>query len=223
MEKVRTLVEDDDLWAIELPQGGGEVHSNTRFMVDCISSIRKTKTQASTAENPSQSHHTGNLRDTVDYLRGLLLRKSILCSDPSLRYLFLLNNSNFIANAFEPSLSPPLDLELWSVRQRLKGDCEKYMDSYLDASWGHVISCILVFSRPLIHRWSNTSLLANFESVFHKTYQAQKFWKVPEPHLRNSLRKDIAKRVISVYRDCLEENPELQKHVNAGTSSSPDV
>jgi hypothetical protein len=49
------------------------------------------------------------------------------------------------------------------------------------------------------------------------------FWKVPEPHIRNLLRESIAKRVISVYRDCLEENPKLQKHVDVGTSSSPAV
>jgi hypothetical protein len=195
-------------------------------MVDCIASMRKTW---ASIQKSAPSHHTGNLRDlidgTVDYLGDLLLRKSIFCSDPSLRYLFLLNNSNFMANAFDPSLSLPLDLDLWSLRRRLKRDYEKYMDSYLDASWGHVISCIpkSVFSRPLIHRWSNTSLLANFESAFRKTYQAQKFWKVPEPRLRNLLRKSIAKRVISAYRDCLVENPELQKHVDAGTSSSPAV
>ncbi|KAM0855087.1 hypothetical protein ACQ4PT_050025 [Festuca glaucescens] len=56
MKKVRTLVEDDNLWAIDIPRGGGEVHRNTRFMVDCISSIRKT--QAST-ENFAPSYHTG--------------------------------------------------------------------------------------------------------------------------------------------------------------------
>nr|XP_051219467.1 uncharacterized protein LOC127336666 isoform X2 [Lolium perenne] len=86
MEKVRTLVEDDDLWAIEIPRGGGEVHTNTRFMVDCIVSMRKA--QAST-ENSAPSYHTGNLRElinaTVKYQMDLLLRKSLLCSDPSLR------------------------------------------------------------------------------------------------------------------------------------------
>ncbi|KAM3391060.1 hypothetical protein ACQJBY_012608 [Aegilops geniculata] len=151
------------------------------------------------------------------------MRKSKFCSLPSLRYIFLLNNSNFIANMFEPSV--PLDLELWSLHHRLKHQCRKYMDGYLDVSWGHVTSCIpkSYYSRPLIHRWSNTSLLTNFELAFHKTYQTQKFWKVPEPRLRCLLRKNIAERVVSCYRNCLEENPEVEKHVNRGTSSSPDI
>jgi hypothetical protein len=223
MEKVRTLVEDDDLWAIEIPRGGGEVHTNTRFMVDCIVSIRKTR--AST-ENSAPSDHTRNLYGlmsvAIKYQMDLLVIKSMLCSDPSLRYLFLLNNFNFIANVLEQWRS---DHDPWLERLRLKRECEKHMDRYIDVSWGHVISCIpkSVFSLPLIHRWSNTSLLADFESAFHKTYQAQMFWKVPEPRLRNLLRESIAKRVISLYRHCLEENLELQKRVNTGNNSSPDV
>jgi hypothetical protein len=195
-------------------------------MVDCISSIRKT--QAST-ENFAPSYHTGNLRDlinaTIKYQMDVLIRKSLLCSDPSLRYLFLLNNFNFIANVLERWCSLSLDPDLWSVKQRLKRECEKHMDRYIDVSWGHVISCIPTCgsSRPLIHRWSKISLLVDFELAFRETYQDQMFWKVPEPHIRNLLRESIAKRVISVYRDCLEENPKLQKHVDVGTSSSPAV
>ena len=39
MEEVRTLVEGDDSWAIEILRGGGEVHNNTRFIMDCIVSM----------------------------------------------------------------------------------------------------------------------------------------------------------------------------------------
>jgi hypothetical protein len=33
-----TLFEEDDSWAIEILQGRGEVHRNTRWIVDCIMS-----------------------------------------------------------------------------------------------------------------------------------------------------------------------------------------
>uniref|UniRef100_A0A8R7TP36 Exocyst complex subunit Exo70 C-terminal domain-containing protein n=1 Tax=Triticum urartu TaxID=4572 RepID=A0A8R7TP36_TRIUA len=56
------------------------------------------------------------------------------------------------------------------------------MDSYLDVSWGHVLSCISQSKIPgLLHRWVNTPSLVKFQSVFDKTYQAQKCWKVPDP------------------------------------------
>lgn len=98
MEEVRALMEDDDSWAIEFPQGGGAVHRNTRLMVGYIVSM--TDALVST-RNSAPSHNIGNLRglidDTIKYLKDLLLRKSELCLDASMRYLFLLNNSYFIA------------------------------------------------------------------------------------------------------------------------------
>ncbi|KAF7004690.1 hypothetical protein CFC21_019887 [Triticum aestivum] len=63
MMEVRTLMEDDDSWAIEIPRGGGDVHRNTRFMVDYIVSMRKAR--AST-ENCAPSDNTVNLGDLID-------------------------------------------------------------------------------------------------------------------------------------------------------------
>lgn len=213
MEEVWKLMEDDDSWAIEIPRGGGDVHANTRFMVDCIVSMREA---CASTQNSVPSQGIGNLCslivNTIDYLMDLLLRKSEVCSDPSLRYLFLLNNSYFVA---QPSVS--LDsVELWCG---LTPECKNYMDSYLDASWGHMMSMIPVYPRPL-SRWINTSPLAKFKSAFHKTYQAQKFWKVPDPRLRSLLRETITKRVISSYSDCLKKYPELEKHISGGSSIS---
>ena len=116
-------------------------------------------------------------------------------------------------------LSVPNDL--WNLRLRL--EWKKYMDSYLDVSWGHVLSCIPKSRFPgPIHRWINTSSLVKFESAFHKTYQTQKLWKVPDPQLRDELRTVITQRVVSGYRSYLEEHPELEKHVGR-ESSSPEV
>ena len=97
------------------------------------------------------------------------------------------------------------------------------MDGYLDASWGHVVSCIPKSRSPgLIRGWINTRSLAKFESAFHETYQAQKLWKVPDPRLRDVLRRAIIERVIPGYRDYLKEHPLLEKQASDG-SSSPEV
>lgn len=97
------------------------------------------------------------------------------------------------------------------------------MDGYLDASWGHVVSCIPKSRSPgLIRRWINTPSLAKFESAFQETYQAQKFWKVPDPRLRDVLRRAIIERVIPGYRNYLKEHPRLEKHASDG-SSSPEA
>ncbi|VAH53844.1 unnamed protein product [Triticum turgidum subsp. durum] len=226
MEEVRKLVEEDDSWAIEILRGGGEVHNNTRFIMDCIVSMSNAWTSM---RNSAPRHNIANLDSliyrTIDYLKGLLYTKSGSCSDQSLRYLFLLNNSYFIAHVFSQSSGSfnPLMSNLLTLKLAPASECRKYMDSYLDVSWGHVLSCIPKSRFPgPIHRWINTSSLVKFESAFHKTYQTQKLWKVPDPELRDALRMAITERVISGYRDYLEEHPELGKHVGC-QSSSPEV
>jgi hypothetical protein len=206
----------DDSWAIEIVQGGAKVHSNTRLMANCIVLMRKALVLT---QNSAQSQNTEKLRKLIDgtteYLKDLLLQKSKLCSDPSLRYLFLLNNTCFAAQVSEPLMSSEPHRG-----PRLLSDRQKYMDSYLEVSWGPVMSCISSsnFLGPL-SRWINTSPLAKFQSAFHKTYQAQKFWKVPDPRIRSLLRETITKRVISGYYDYLKEHPELKKQVSGGSNS----
>ena len=211
-------LDHDDSWPIEILQGESKIHKNIRLAAECIVLMRKA--HASTQKNSAGSHHTGKLignliHNTTGYLKRLILAKSELCSNPSLRYMFLLNNSHFIAQVSEPS----------GHHQGLKltPECQKHMDSYLDASWGQVLSCLQKskFPGPLRH-WISTSSLAKFESVFHQTYQAQKLWKVPDPRLRDVLRKTITRRVISGYGKYLKEHPRLQKHVGR-ESSSPEV
>uniref|UniRef100_A0ACD5ZFP7 Uncharacterized protein n=1 Tax=Avena sativa TaxID=4498 RepID=A0ACD5ZFP7_AVESA len=218
----------DDSWDIEIVRGRGEVHRSVRMLVDCIVSMREA--QASSKES-AQSHNIEKLHnlidDAMDYLKNMIEEKSELCLDPSLRYIFLLNNYNFLAQVvYEPSIS--LDLELLSAVHHqgleLTPECKKQMDSYLEVSWGQVLSCISAskISGPL-RRWISNSSLAKFHSAFHKTYKAQKFWKVPDPRLRSLLREAITKRVISAYRDYLKEHPaDLEKQVSA-VSSDPDV
>ncbi|XP_037474893.1 exocyst complex component EXO70B2-like [Triticum dicoccoides] len=221
-KEVRTLMEEDDSWAIEILQGSGEVHKNTRFIMDCIVSMTNARTSMHKSEPSHNSENLGGLID-IEYLEDLLLRKSWLLSDPSLRYLFLLNNSYFVAHVVSESSGSFIPDDPRDLTLKLTPECKKYMDSYLDFSWGHVLSCIPKSRSPgLIHRLTNTSSLAKFQSAFHETYQAQKFWKVPDPRLRDVLRRAIIERVISGYLDYLQEHPELEKHVGR-ESSSPQV
>ncbi|KAI4968680.1 hypothetical protein ZWY2020_046010 [Hordeum vulgare] len=223
--EVRAFVEDDESWAIEIPRGKGDVHTNTWLMVNCIKSM----------QDKARYHDTQYLRGLIDdsvlHLKELLLRKSELCSDQSLRYLFLLNNSYLVAVMVE---AWSLMVEPWSRHEwRPAPECLKYMNRYLDVSWGHVQShmpktgfvhgsgrlqmlfCILA---PLRHL-KKTASQAKFESAFHKTYEAQKFWKVPNPQLRDELRRTIIERIVPGYRCYLRKHPQLER----GGSSSPDV
>lgn len=211
MEEVRTFMEEEDSWAAEIPRGGGEVHRNTHFIVDCVVLIRSAVL----------NYHFENLRvlihDTMDYLKDLLWRKSELCSDESLRYLFLLNNSCFVTQQLESS-----KLIAWTQNHwEFPPESKKYIDLYFEVSWAHVLSCISESKPGPLRRWNNGSSLARFLSAFHKIYKLQKFWKVQSPELRHMLRKTITERVISGYREYLEEHPELEKRIIFG-NTTPD-
>ncbi|XP_047061108.1 exocyst complex component EXO70E2-like isoform X2 [Lolium rigidum] len=211
MEEIKTFMEEEDSWAAEIPRGGGEVHRNTQFIVDCVVLIRSAVL----------NYHFENLRallhDTTDYLKDLLWRKSKLCSDQSLRYLFLLNNSCFITQQLEST-----KLIAWVQNHwELPPESKKYIDCYFEVSWAHVLSCISESNLGPLRRWNNGSSLARFLSAFDRIYKLQKFWKVPSPELRRMMRKTITERVIAGYREYLEEHPELEKRIIFG-NTTPD-
>ncbi|XP_047063537.1 exocyst complex component EXO70B2-like [Lolium rigidum] len=216
-DKGRWTIDTRDSWAITA--GGGEVHNKTRLMMDYIVLMRKSH---ASARNSGQIHDAAKIRDllreTIDYLNDLLVRKSKMCTDPSLGYMFLLNNSYYVAQVCKALIS--LNVYLPCAHHhglKLRPECEKYMDSYIEISWGQVMSCLSESNFPrLLRRRINNSSLAKFQSAFHKTCMTQRFWKVPDPQLRHLLRKTIAKRVIPGYRDYLKEHPELEKQVSGG-------
>ncbi|KAM0855062.1 hypothetical protein ACQ4PT_050013 [Festuca glaucescens] len=62
-----------------------------------------------------------------------------------------------------------------------------------------------------LRRWVSASKLAKFE-----------FWKVPDPQLRDVLRRAITDRVVSGHRDYLNDHPELAEDVYL-RNSTPEV
>jgi len=81
---------------------------------------------------------------------------------------------------------------------------EGYTESYLQACWAPVLSCL--FSHTPLCFGTNRSLLSKFESEFNKTYTIQKQWKVTDPKLRKNLRTAITKKIVPRYAQYIEEN-----------------
>ena len=82
---------------------------------------------------------------------------------------------------------------------------EGYMESYLQVSWASVLSC-LFNPMPPFYRRVKAFPLTKFESVFRKTYAAQKLWKVPDPELRKRMRDAITMEIILGYTRYIEDN-----------------
>jgi hypothetical protein len=135
-------------------------------------------------------------------LEERLLDMSESFLDQGLRFLFLINNSNFICHSLHNSTTgfAFLQFHVYSLLEKVEG----YKESYLHVSWAPVLSCLLN-PTPLCFR-KTYSLLPKFESAFQKTYTTQKLWKVPDPEMRKRLRKAVTEKIISGYTKYIENN-----------------
>jgi hypothetical protein len=104
----------------------------------------------------------------------------------------LLNNSSFIADQLHDTPYFPK-----SYKVDLAGKAEDYIKMYIQVSWAPVLSCLINPTPSCLGK--NYSPLPKFESEFQKMNTTQKLWKVPDPKLRNRLRRAIIDEVIPVY------------------------
>ena len=129
-----------------------------------------------------------------------LISKTFL--DQSLRFLFLLNNFNFICHSLHNTSTGFSFLQVHVAP--LVEKVEHYLESYLQVSWAPVLSCL--FNPTLLCFGKNYSLLPKFQSEFQKMYTTQKLWKVPDPEMRKRLRKAITEKIISGYTKYTVDN-----------------
>ncbi|KAK3135769.1 hypothetical protein QOZ80_5BG0423190 [Eleusine coracana subsp. coracana] len=170
-------------------------------------------------------HHITTTNMIADMIRDLeyhLEEESKSLQNNSQRYMFLLNNFDFIEEKLnEIHFAPP----------RMFGKDQKvgiYMRRYLAVSWEPVLSCLQSdggTTTSCLFPSKQCSPLEKFQSMLEATCKAQMFWKVPNPKLRQRLREAIIGKVIGPYNDYGEAQPEPKKHydvlpINCSSSSS---
>jgi len=212
MPSTELEVDDGPWWGAQILRGSSpEVHQVTQAVVSYISLLSANCATVYrivgqfAARFPagyvptidSMSPLNSLIMETVSGLDEKLAEKSRSFPDQSLRFLFLINNSYFIWQHLYPISVP-------EVNNFLEVKIDNYVQTYLQVSWEPVLSC-LCSSTPLCFG-KNDSLVPKFESEFQKTYNAQKFWKVPDPKLRRRLRVAIIEEVVSSFTKYLEHN-----------------
>uniref|UniRef100_A0A0D9WFS0 Exocyst subunit Exo70 family protein n=1 Tax=Leersia perrieri TaxID=77586 RepID=A0A0D9WFS0_9ORYZ len=209
-EAVTPVLSGMDSWEI-FPQNEG-IHKTTQLIVDYASlfwGYRSVLESILCCYNGSK--HCWELVQSlieqmiINFL-DQLEKKSELFADRSLRYIFLLNNSYFIQEQFlatntDYSFPSNKGIRYWY-----------YQNCYLDVSWEPVLSSLYLYNKmPKFFPKYSPQLLARFNSEFQKACKHQKLWKVPSAEHRNSLRKTISDKVITVYRKYLEGHLEPEK------------
>ncbi|CAL5094007.1 unnamed protein product [Urochloa decumbens] len=126
-------------------------------------------------------------------------------SDPSLRYLFLANNSDFVMQPFVDSFS---DFPVRIISNEMS-KIDGYLESYVSVSWEPVVSCLHDQFQTMLC-FSKQPSLTTFMCELQRIYNAHKLRRIPNLHLRVRLRKAIIGKVIGAYEGYLADQYDVQ-------------
>ncbi|KXG20948.2 hypothetical protein SORBI_3010G272200 [Sorghum bicolor] len=192
---------DDDSTGAQTPQVSSDIDKVTLSVMAHITFLLENYSPVDPIV--SEAAILGNMIiEMVCCLQERIVLMSKTFQDQSLRFLFLLNNFNFICHSLHNNTTGFcfLQVHVTSLLEKV----EHYLESYLQVSWGPVLSCL--FNTTPVCFGKNYSLLPKFESEFQKMYTTQMLWKVPDPEMRKRLRKAITEKIILGYAKYIEDN-----------------
>ncbi|CAO2153141.1 unnamed protein product [Urochloa humidicola] len=214
MEEVRTSILNDDdstRWGIKARQGSPDICRVTRSLVTYIEYLcgnyqvvyHIVCTAAKLGNYVPSQDETDPLStlimEMVSSLQLKLNKRSKSFPNHSLRFLFLINNTHFLAQHIHPTYVWLSEFHKTAFTLKI----EDYIQKYLQVSWEPVLSCLYNHTP----RWfRKKSALLKFDLEFRKTYNAQKLWKVPDIELRERLRQAIIEKVVPDLTRYLEDN-----------------
>lgn len=159
-------------------------------------------------KSPFELHLIWIIRSLKYNLKG----KSEFYKDVPLRFLFMMNNVNYVVQKIRghPELQEIIGNEYLN---RLNRYVLEAADSYKNLSWGGVLHCLGddgVQVRSLCTFWlSKTTLksrLKSFNAAFDGVCQAQSTWIVPDTDLRGELQRSILEDLTPAYNTFLEQS-----------------
>ncbi|CAO1940750.1 unnamed protein product [Urochloa humidicola] len=198
-----------------VPKAGG-IHEVTRYVMNYIKLLLQHRSSVSfiLAHNDSDDKSMDSLdhivQDLIVCLEAMLNRVAEAYDSVGLQCFFLMNNLHFVIKCVE-------DLELSQLLghswvQLHRDFIDQYMETYLDLSWGPVVSCLRTRKTVLgccFHQSSNT---VRFCLKFDSTYYNQEHWMVEDPKFRDVVRRAVCNKVTSAYRAHIEKSRKVQTH-----------
>ncbi|GKU96209.1 hypothetical protein SLEP1_g9472 [Rubroshorea leprosula] len=211
------------------PVAGGAVHPLTRYTMNYLkyaceykdtleqvfqlhprknisySNQLKVQEEPKTMEHSESSEFSIQVRMVMDLLDANLAMKSNLYKDPSLRYIFLMNNGRYIVQKLKGSAEIYEILgEAW-YRKR-SSELRRYHKNYQRETWSKVLQVLnheglqvngKVLKPILKERFKS------FNSLFDEIHKTQSAWILSDEQLQSELRVSISSVVIPAYRSFL--------------------
>ncbi|KAE8698866.1 hypothetical protein F3Y22_tig00110597pilonHSYRG00977 [Hibiscus syriacus] len=221
-----------------IPVANGAVHPLTRYTMyylkyacdykDTLEKIYQQhyETEGSTKREPKNatedngestntSHFAKELMLVMDLLDANIDMKSKLYCDPSLRYIFLMNNGRYMLQKIKSSndiYEVMGDEWLW----KQSSDLRQYHKNYQRETWGKVLQCMSQEGMQVNGKVSKSILKERFKSfnaLFDEIHKTQSAWMVSDKQLKSELRVSISAVVIPAYRAFLGR---FSSHINKG-------
>ncbi|XP_017255524.1 exocyst complex component EXO70C2 [Daucus carota subsp. sativus] len=151
----------------------------------------------------------------IRILKYNLKGKSEFYKEVPLRFLFMMNNVNYIVQKIRghPELQEIVGRE---YIDRLSRYVSEAADSYKTVSWGGVLHCLRDESlqkRSLCTFWLSKSTLKNrlksFNAAFNGVCQDQSTWVVQDAELRGEVHRSILDELTPAYNSFLGQNRSL--------------
>ncbi|KAI3515920.1 hypothetical protein L1887_14826 [Cichorium endivia] len=196
--------------ANKTPIQGGAVHPRTRYVMhymkcafdeyqDTLEHVLRQHIQRDADDTEESSMLSKQLLAVIELLDSSLETKSALYKDPSLGYIFLMNNDRFILQTVK-EMKVVLG-DNWCRRK--SSDVRNYHKSYQRETWNRLLQCITqegvqVNGKP--NRRILKERLKNFNAMFDDIYKTQSTWVVSDPQLLSEIRVSITAVVSPAYR-----------------------
>lgn len=203
------------------PVPSGAVHPLTRYTMNyleyaCV--YKETLEQVfhqhrRKAERPEQPEETGKGRTefgkqlirVMELLDSNLETKSRLYRDPSLRYIFLMNNGRYILQKIKGSAEIHEVMGDTWCRKR-STDLRSYHKNYQRETWYRLLQCLTHEGLSVNGKVSKPVLkerFKSFNSMFDDIHKTQSTWVVSDEQLQSELRVSISAVVTPAYRSFL--------------------
>ncbi|GER47336.1 exocyst subunit exo70 family protein C1 [Striga asiatica] len=196
---LESSIRDD---AAQTPVPGGAVHPLTRYVINYLKYACEYRDTLDKVFAGRATPFAVRVATLMELLDENLEQKSRLYKDPSLRFVFLMNNGRYVLQKVKGS----------SEIREVMGDtwCRKkstevrtYHKSYQRETWNRVLHC-LAHEGLVTNGKPNKALLKErfkiFTAIFEEIHRTQSAWVVSDEQLKSELRISVSSVVIPAYR-----------------------
>lgn len=169
------------------------------------------------SETPS-SAFLKQIATMLDLLDANLNAKSNLYKDPSLRYIFLMNNGRYVLQRMK-GVTQVYQMMGEHWRRKRSSELRQYHKSYQRETWSKVLN-ILNHEGLQVNGKVNKTLLKErfktFNAMFDEIHRTQSTWVVSDIQLQSELRISVSSVVVPAYRSFLGR---FGQHLDSGKQS----